>query len=68
MLDQLLITESLLNNKSFKFIKAGIFNKKFLINPEGNYKGYPFKCFYNRWLGGYSDHFPVFLMLGKKIN
>ena len=47
---------------------AGIFNKKFLINPEGNYKGYPFKSFYNRWLGGYSDHFPIFLMLGKKIN
>ena len=68
MLDQLLITETLLNNESFKFIKAGIFNKKFLINPEGNYKGYPFRSFYNGWLGGYSDHFPVFLMLGKKIN
>ena len=68
MLDQLLITETLLNNESFKFIKAGIFNKKFLINPEGNYKGYPYRSFYNGWLGGYSDHFPVFLMLGKKIN
>jgi len=67
MLDQLLLTESLVNNSSISFIKAGIYNKKYLINPEGRYKGYPFKAFYNKWLGGYSDHFPVFLILGKKL-
>ena len=68
MLDQMLITKSLVTDKSLSFIKAGIYNEKYLITPDGNYKGYPFKSFYNVWLGGYSDHFPVFLILAKKVN
>ena len=68
MLDQLIITESLVNNKSLKYIKAGIYNEKYLITPDGNYKGYPYKSFYKVWLGGYSDHFPIFLILAKKVN
>jgi hypothetical protein len=68
MLDQLLMTEPLVTDTSLSFIKAGIYNEKYLITPDGNYEGYPYKSFYNVWLGGYSDHFPVFLILGKKVN
>ncbi len=68
MLDQLLMTEPLVTDTLLSFIKAGIYNEKYLITPDGNYEGYPYKSFYNVWLGGYSDHFPVFLILGKKVN
>ena len=44
VLDQIHVSSSLLNkeNKGWLFWKANIFNKPFLINKEGRYKGYPF--------------------------
>ena len=36
-------------------------NKKYLINPQGKYEGYPHKSFAcGKFLNGYSDHFPIF--------
>ena len=69
MLDQFLISESLLRDGNLKFLKSGVFNKKYLINPSGKYKGYPFKSFaQGKFLNGYSDHLPIFLILAKEIN
>ena len=45
-----------------------MFNKKYLINPEGKYEGYPYKSFAGgKYLGGYSDHFPVYILLAKEV-
>ena len=56
-------------NKGWLFWKANIFNKPFLINKEGRYKGYPFRSFAGgKFLGGYSDHFPVYLYLFRELN
>lgn len=70
LFDQILITKPLLKKdfSSFRFYKAGIFNKNYLINKKGQYKGYPFRSFSNGgFTGGYSDHFPVYTYVIKVI-
>ncbi len=74
MFDQILFTSPILDkgNKdfsSYKMFKAAIFNKSFLTNKRGRYKGYPFRSFTNGiYTGGYSDHYPVYIYLIKKID
>jgi len=69
MIDQFMISSQLLNDDSgMFFLKAGIFNKNYLINSEGKYEGYPFKSFAGgKFLGGYSDHFPIYILLAQEI-
>ncbi|KRO86805.1 MAG: endonuclease/exonuclease/phosphatase family protein [Bacteroidetes bacterium] len=69
MIDQFMITKSLINNEnSIFFLKAAVFNKKYLINSDGKYEGYPFRSFAGgKFLDGYSDHFPIYMFLAKEI-
>lgn len=56
------------DQKGYRFYKAKIFNKNFLIQKKGHFKGYPFRTFAgNEFLHGYSDHFPVLLYLIKEV-
>ncbi|CAL2058120.1 Endonuclease [Tenacibaculum sp. 190524A05c] len=73
LFDQILFTSSLLNKKnskdfsSYKMFKSGIFNKRFMVQNKGRYKGYPFRSFSNgQYTGGYSDHYPVYIYLIKE--
>lgn len=72
LFDQILISSSLVNkNKkdfsTYKMFKAMIFNKRFMMQTKGQYKGYPLRSFsYGSYTGGYSDHFPVYLYLIKE--
>lgn len=74
LFDQILISSSLLKPTikgatSFKFFRASIFNKRFLTTKKGRFKGYPFRSFsYGRYIGGYSDHYPVYVYLIKEVN
>ncbi|KFF07251.1 endonuclease/exonuclease/phosphatase family protein [Flavobacterium reichenbachii] len=65
--DQIIITESFIKPdfSSFKLWKAGIFNKPFLIQNSGQYKGYPLR--HTLTEVGFSDHFPVYLYLIKEF-
>ncbi len=68
MFDQFIISNSLLNpdNSSFIFMKSYIFNKKFLYQEEGKYAGYIKRTYAgSRYMGGYSDHLPVYMFLTK---
>lgn len=70
LFDQILISQPLLekNASGYNYFKAGIFNPSFLITPTGQYKGYPFRSFGSGgFTDGYSDHFPVYILLIKKI-
>ena len=70
LFDQILVTEPFLNKKydSYQFYKAGIFNKSYLINKAGRYKGYPFRSFsWGSFTDGYSDHLPPYIYLIKEI-
>ncbi len=68
LFDQIIISTELTQKdySSYRFYKAGIFNKSYLETPRGQYKGYPFRSFVNGFTGGYSDHFPVYIYLIKE--
>ncbi len=69
LFDQIMITQPFLEKdySSFRFYKAGIFNKNYLVNKKGRFKGYPFRSFANDgFTNGYSDHFPVYIYLIKE--
>ncbi len=66
LFDQIIISQGLLgeDKSSFKFYKAVVFNKNFLKQKEGAFAGYPNRTFVgDNYLGGYSDHFPVYVLL-----
>lgn len=45
---------------------GGIFRRPYMIQREGQYKGYPLRTFVgNNFQGGFSDHFPVYIYIGK---
>ena len=69
MLDQLMISKSLIDDQNgLFFLKASVYNKKYVINPEGKYEGYPFRSFAGgKFLDGYSDHFPIYMLLAKEL-
>ncbi len=70
LFDQVILSEALLDKKQdgLFYYQAHIFNKKFLTQKSGQYKGYPFRTFAGgSYKGGYSDHFPVFVYLLKPI-
>jgi len=65
--DQIMVSETLIKEdySSFRYWKAGIYNKSFLIQTTGQYKGYPLRHSANDV--GYSDHFPVYVYLIKEV-
>ena len=68
LFDQILVSQPLVttNLSNYTLYRAGIFNPSFLITPTGQYKGYPFRSFSaGGFTGGYSDHFPVYVLLIK---
>ncbi|WP_297691191.1 endonuclease/exonuclease/phosphatase family protein [uncultured Eudoraea sp.] len=71
LFDQILLSKNLVNEnrKSYTFWKAGIYHPAYLRIKSGNYKGYPFRTYVaGRYTGGYSDHFPVYAFLIKKVD
>lgn len=67
--DQLILSQALLSQdrKNYVFWKVNIFRKKFMIQQDGKYKGYPKRTFsFDRFQNGYSDHFPTYLFLIKE--
>lgn len=71
LFDQILLNKQFVPQHNeydtWKYHKVRVFNKDFLRNDFGNFKGYPFSTYgggiYN---GGYSDHFPVYIIIAKE--
>lgn len=69
LFDQMLITQGLLgkDRSSLKFFGYRIYNDKELLQKDGRYAGYPLRTHAGGvYLNGYSDHFPVFMVLIKE--
>lgn len=64
--DQIMVSETLIQTDytSYRYWKAGIYNKSFLIQSSGQYKGYPLR--HSTTEIGFSDHFPVYIYLIKE--
>gem|GEM_PF-65148 len=71
LFDQIIVSANLYSpnkevRKDYTVFKAEIFAPAYLITKEGNYKGYPFRSWAgDTFTGGYSDHFPAFVVLQK---
>jgi len=51
--------------KKTKFY-GNIFKQHYMIQKEGQYKGYPLRTYVgNNFQGGFSDHFPVYIYISK---
>jgi len=71
LFDQIIVSSGWLNKQQpgYFFQKAYIFNKEFLVQKTGKWKGYSKRT----WDGitynyGYSDHMPVYTMFLKQVN
>ncbi|MBR8537635.1 endonuclease/exonuclease/phosphatase family protein [Carboxylicivirga sediminis] len=67
MFDQIVLTQGMMEaEKGLSFEKAYIYNHDRLKVADGKYKGYPYRTYVGkRYDGGYSDHFPVYIVLNK---
>ncbi len=68
LFDQMILSSGLVDiNKEYKtfgYYNVTIFNKPFLISTDGRFKNYPYRTYsYGEYIGGYSDHFPVYVTL-----
>lgn len=73
--DNIVISDNLLSGGSnnIKIRKAkrykyygNIFSRHYMLQKSGQYKGYPLRTFVgDNFQGGYSDHFPVYIYIGK---
>ncbi|TDL99827.1 MAG: hypothetical protein C4K58_00840 [Flavobacteriaceae bacterium] len=70
LFDQMLYSKDLKGepNKTYALYKTGVFHPDYLQEEKEPFVGYP-KRFYQqtRFVGGYSDHFPVYGILIRKI-
>ena len=73
LFDNICVTENLVNGtygklrlmKGKKFY-GNIFTRPYMLQQEGQYKGYPLRTFVtNNFQNGFSDHFPVYIYICK---
>lgn len=64
--DQIILSKSFFNDDHvLEFQEAKIFNSEKLSSRDRKFAGRPYRTYAGtRYLGGYSDHFPVFIKLG----
>ena len=64
--DQIMISQQFVleDFSTYQYWKAGIYNKPYMIQQTGQYKGYPLRNSPSE--PGFSDHFPVYIYLVKE--
>lgn len=70
LFDQIIISPALVSGTggSYHYYGVRIFNEPYLRQEEGNFAGYPSRTFVGDiYQDGYSDHFPVFMILVKEV-
>ncbi|SFI92863.1 Endonuclease/Exonuclease/phosphatase family protein [Kaistella treverensis] len=72
LFDQIIVSGNVISDevgKDYSVYKTEIFAPSYLINKEGNFKGYPFRSWNgDSFTGGYSDHFPAFVVLQREVD
>lgn len=66
LFDQMILSSGFMDKESsgLKYDTAKIYNKPYLIQQEGKYKGSLLRTYGGRtYLNGYSDHLPVYVLL-----
>ncbi|MDD2413364.1 MAG: endonuclease/exonuclease/phosphatase family protein, partial [Bacteroidales bacterium] len=69
LIDQIIVSHNLISQdyKTYTLHSARVFNDTFLQTKFGTFKGYPWRSYGGgNYIGGYSDHYPVFIVLARK--
>ncbi len=70
LFDQIILSQSWLNKEQvgFYYHSNHIYKKGFMLENSGRYKGYPMRTWDgNNYRGGYSDHFPTYIVVIKRV-
>lgn len=71
LFDQIIVSKNLVKDtdpKKYSVYKSEIYAPNYLKNPEGQWKGYPLRSWDgDRFTGGYSDHFPAYVVLQRDL-
>lgn len=70
LFDQTIVSKELLEKQNgYYALSNHVYNKEYLVNSSGRFRGYPFRTYGGGvYQGGYSDHFPIYLLLAKSSN
>jgi hypothetical protein len=69
LFDQMILSPGIAKGgkDTWGFYKAKVFNRDFVKQSDGNFKGYPWRTYVGgTYYGGYSDHFAVYVFLVKE--
>jgi len=70
LFDQVIISSAFLNKEQqgVFFKEAVVFKRNYMLQQTGRFKGYPMRAYVGSiYMGGYSDHFPTYVVLLKSI-
>jgi len=70
LFDQIVLSPALTSGVggAYKYYGVRIFNEGYLRQADGNFAGYPFRTYVgDSYQDGFSDHFPVFVILVKEM-
>lgn len=69
LFDQIITSKNLVEGKGgWRFHQANIYNPAYLFQKTGRFRGYPLRAFVGpNYMGGYSDHFPTYIVLVKPV-
>jgi len=70
LFDQIILSSGWFSQsgRHWAYHKADIYNRDFLKEHFGRFKGYPHRSFDGtNWINGYSDHFPVIIYLKRTL-
>lgn len=70
LFDQIIVSNNLMepSQNGYHFENVNIFDRKFVSHSKGKYKGQPFRTYIGKkYMGGFSDHFPVYIQLKKPV-
>jgi hypothetical protein len=70
LFDQVIISQAWLDREQpgFFYYQPHIFNRTYMVENKGQYKGYPMRTWDgNTYRGGFSDHFPTYIIFLKQV-
>lgn len=70
LFDQIILNDELVKKdvRGWRYFQTQIYNPAYMYQKTGRYRGYPFRAFVGgNYMGGYSDHFPVYVLLVKPV-
>lgn len=69
LFDQIILNDELLKeDNGWRYYQTRIYNMPYMYQRSGRYRGYPLRTWVgDNYMGGYSDHFPVYVLLVKPI-